>query len=478
MGLSPAETETLGYAPAVELVERYRSGELSPVEVVEAFLARIEAVNPKLNAYIALAPETARRRAAEAEKQWRRREAPGPLLGVPISIKDLTWTAGLPTTSGSHVFERRVPDRDAPVVARLRAGGAIILGKTNTSEFGWLAITDNDLFGRTNNPWDLTRTPSGSSGGAAAATAAGLAPISHGSDGGGSIRHPASFCGVFGLKPTFGLVPRHPGVDGWPTLSHHGPITRTVADAALALDVMAGFDPRDLTSAPLAPQRYLDRHRTEIRGWRVAWSADLGFALVDPVVREAFERAVPAFEELGCRLQPAAPPLEPAREIFKRVMSAEIVGADLRHIEADGTSRMNPDLTRFVWKRRGILAAEYLAAQEERQAMHAAVQDFFERFDLLLTPTMAIPPFPHPRSMNEYPREVNGIDVGSTGWHPFTFPFNLTGQPAASVPCGFTPDGLPIGLQIVGRRFEDLAVLQAAAAFEAARPWADRRPSL
>jgi aspartyl-tRNA(Asn)/glutamyl-tRNA(Gln) amidotransferase subunit A len=397
---------------------------------------------------------------------------------VPFSIKDLSWQKGVRTTSGSKACEGFVPDEDDPVVARMLAAGAVPLGKTNTPEFGWLAITQNDLFGVTHNPWRIGYTPSGSSGGAAAACAAGISPIALGSDGGGSIRHPASFCGLFGIKPTFGVVPKNHRSDGWFSLSHQGPLARTVADGALAMDLLSGFDPRDLFSAPLPKQNYVANLQRDIKGLRVAYTADFGSAQVDPVVRSSFEAALPVFEEMGWSLIPASPDMSEAREIFKWVMFGELVGTDLRHIRPDGTSDLSPPLHQFVIKRKDILVRDYMNGMERRRLLAAQVQDFFRDYDLLLTPTMAIPPFKHPRNMSEYPHTVNGVEVGSQGWHPFTFPFNLTSNPAATVPCGFTNDGLPLGLQIVGRRFEDLLVMQAAAAFEEARPWADSRPPL
>lgn len=471
-------TETLCYTPATELARMIREKEMSPVEIVDAFLARIDEVNPKLNAYVTVIGDKARAAAKQAEADVQSGKKLGPLHGVPVSIKDLALTEGVRTTFGSKVHENFVPDYNEPTVERLLGAGAINLGKTNTPEFGWLAITDNDVFGRTNNPWDVERTSSGSSGGAAAATAAGLAPISLGSDGGGSIRHPAAFCGLFGIKATFGVVPRDSQAAGWPTLSHSGPLTRTVADGALALDTLAGYDARDLHSAPMAPQNFLANLKRDMKGVRVAWSSDLGGAEVEPDVRTLFEAATSAFEEVGCDLRPGHPDFGDVRETFKMTMFPEAVAGELRFIDDKGASKMNADFTKFIWKRRDILARDYLTAQEDRRKMYGRVATFFSDVDLLITPTMAVVPFKHPRDMSEYPHTVNGVEVTSTGWHPFTFPFNLTGQPAATVPCGFTEAGLPVGLQIVGRKYEDLLVMQAAAAFEEARPWADRRPQL
>ncbi len=474
----PSTIEDLCYTPAVQLGQLIRERKLSAVEVADAFLARIEAVNPKLNAFVTVDPAWTQRAAAAADDALARGAATSPLHGVPFSIKDMNWTRGVRTTYGSRTKKDFIPDADDVVVERMLGAGCVPLGKTNTPEFGWLAITDNDVFGATKNPWDPSRTSSGSSGGAAAATASGLAPISLGSDGGGSIRHPAAFCGIFGIKSSFGLIPNNPLADGWFSLSHQGPLTRTVADAAAALDVLVGYDGRYMYSAPLPPQEFQKNLKRDLRGLRVAYTPDFGFAPVDSAVRKAFEAAVPVFKDLGCVLTPASPDMRETREIFKWVMFGELVGADLRHIRPDGTSDLNPALHQFVTKRKDLYARDYMKGMENRRMLIVQVHEFFEDFDLLITPTMAIPPFQHPKDMSEYPHTVNGVEVGSQGWHPFTFPFNLTGQPAATVPCGFTDNGLPLGLQIVGRKFEDLLVMQASAAFEEARPWAGIRPSL
>lgn len=471
------DSETLGFAPAHELARLIREREISPVELIDVFLERIAEYNPRLNAYVTLVEDQARAQAREAEKALMSGDEVGPLHGVPAAIKDLALSRGIRTTSGSRIHQDRIPEKDNRAVKRIRESGAIILGKTNTPEFGWLSITENEIFGKTSNPWALSHTPGGSSGGAAAAAAAGLAPVSLGSDGGGSIRHPASMCGIFGIKPSFGVVPRLDPEDGWPTLSHQGPLARTVAGAAAALDVLAGYDREDFSSVPLPAQNFLaNLNRAEPRDWRVGFSPDLGFAEVDPRVRKVFEAAVGRFESLGFRTEKACPDLRPARELFKGVMFPEIVGDELKLIRPDGSSDMNPELTRFVWKRRDIPARDYLSAIQGRRALYREVERFFETFDLLLTPTLAIPPFEHPASMSDYPHTVNGREVGATGWHPFTPPFNLTHHPAASVPCGFTPEGLPVGLQIVAARYEDLRVLQAAAIYEAAEPWSGIRP--
>lgn len=468
----------LCFLPAVELATRIRSRDLSPVEVVDAFLARIEAINPKLNAYVTLHPEASRKAAKRAEDALTRDEALGPLHGVPVSLKDLAATKGVRTTCGSKATADNVPTQNHPVVQRLLDAGAISLGKTNTPEFGWLAITDNDVFGRTNNPWNVDYTPSGSSGGAAAAAAAGLSPIALGSDGGGSIRHPASFCGLFGIKTTFGLIPHEPAALGWVTLSHDGPLTRTVADAALALDVMTGYHPLDQSSAPLPPQNFLANLKRDPKGMRVAWTPDFGAVEVDPEVREAFEKTLAVFKEMGCILEQATPDMTDARDIFKWIMFSEAVGGHMQFFREDGSTDLGDEYAKFLRRRMDIKVRDYMDATHRRRELYMRTQKFFDKYDALLTPTMAIPPFKHPATMDDYPSTVNGVEVGSTGWHPFTFPFNLTGQPAATVPCGFSKAGLPIGLQIVAPRFDDLRVMQIAAAYERANPWASKKPAL
>ena len=331
----PSTTEDLCYTSAVTLGQLIRERKLSSIEVADAFLARIEVVNPRINAYVTVDPAWTRRVAESADEALARGAATSPLHGVPFSIKDLSWTKGVRTTYGSRAMKDFIPVADDPVVERMLNAGSVPLGKTNTPEFGWLAITDNKLFGATKNPWDTSRTSSGSSGGAAAATAVGLAPISLGSDGGGSIRHPAAFCGVFGIKPSFGLIPNNPMADGWFSLSHQGPLTRTVGDAAAALDVPVGYDGRYMYSAPLPPQHFQENLKRDLKGLRVAYTPDLGYAQVDPAVRKAFEAAVQVFKDLGCTLTPAAPDMSETREIFKWVMFGELIGADLRHIRPD-----------------------------------------------------------------------------------------------------------------------------------------------
>ena len=466
--------DDLIWRSALELGDLIRKKELTPVEVTDAALARLEAVNPLLNAFCLVAAERAREQAREAEIAVVKGEPLGPLHGVPISIKDVLATRGLATTGGSRLFADAVPEEDAIPVARLKAAGAVILGKTNTSEFGHKAVTENPLFGVTRNPWNPERTPGGSTGGGGAAVAAGVGPLALGTDGGGSVRIPAAFCGVFGLKPSFGRVPHAGGFPGWAHVSHVGPLARTVRDAAALLDVIAGGDDRDRRSLPREPGSYLQACDAGVAGLHVAWTPDLGYAAVDPRVRALCETAAAEFESLGCHVEVVSPGWEDPEEWFGTLIAAHFYAAWSDRLP-DAEPLMDPTLVTLIRRGGAVPARDYVRAVDRIQAYWAEVRAFLERFDLLLMPTVAVPPFdagPRP------PREVDGRSVSVLGWMPFTFPFNLTGQPAASVPAGFTDDGLPVGLQIVGRRHADATVLAAAAAFEAACPWSDRRPRL
>jgi Asp-tRNA(Asn)/Glu-tRNA(Gln) amidotransferase A subunit family amidase len=464
----------LVWLSAQELAQRIRGKELSPVHVVEAVLDRIAAVNPGLNAYCTVAAEEARDAASAAEIAILSGEALGPLHGVPVSIKDLIFTRRLRTAAGSRLLADHVPEEDAVAVERLRAAGAIIVGKTNTPEFGFKGVTDNPLFGATRNPWDTTRTPGGSSGGAGAAVAAGLGPLALGTDGGGSIRIPASFCGIFGLKPSFGRVPSGPGLPGWETFSHTGPMTRTVRDAALMLDALAGPDDRDRHSLPATADSFLAACDEGIAGLSVAWSADLGHARVEPEVADLCADAAARFEALGCHVEVVVPTWDDPEEMFRTLTAGEAFAAYRDRLES-GERHLDPALVELLRFGATITAERYLAALLARRQFWSDVHRFLARFDLLITPTVAVAPF----ALDALPiREIAGSPASPLGWTPFTFPFNLTGQPAASVPAGFTASGLPVGLQIVGRRHADRTVLAAAAAWEAAAPWQARRPGV
>jgi len=465
--------EDLCFMPATELVAAIRAKKVSPVEVTEAILARIERLNPLLNAYCTLTVEEARQAAKAAEAAVMRGDPLGPLHGVPVSIKDLVITKGVRTMRGSKIYEHFVPDEDAPVVERLKAAGAVILGKTTTPEFGWKGVTDSPVTGITRNPWNLERTSGGSSGGAGAAVAAGLGPLAQGSDGGGSIRIPSSFCGIYGLKPTYGRIAAYPP-SAMETFSHIGPMTRTVKDAALMMTVMAGPDERDRLSLPAQDIDYLGATEGTLRGLRVAWSPNLGYAHVDPEVAQITEAAVKAFSDLGCQVEQADPGFENPEPFFS-VLWIGGIGTMVSEYLPQWEPLMDPGLVKFAKQVYNLTAREYVQATFKRVEHWQKVRKFFENYDLLLTPSVAVPAFP---VGIESPPEIAGHKISWTEWTPFTYPFNLTGQPAATVPCGWTREDLPIGLQIVGRRYDEATVLRASAAFEAAKPWAARRPKI
>jgi Asp-tRNA(Asn)/Glu-tRNA(Gln) amidotransferase A subunit family amidase len=467
------EPTELCYLPATDLATLIRTRKVSPTEVADAFLTRIERVNPTINAYCTVTADRALAEAREVEAALGRGESVGPLAGVPMSIKDLLLTKGIRTTRGSLLYADNVPTEDAPVVERLRQAGAILLGKTNTPEFGWKAATDNQIFGPTRNPWNLDRTPGGSSGGAGAAVAAGLGPLAIGTDGGGSIRIPACFCGIFGLKATFGLVPAYPASYA-EALSHTGPMTRTVRDAALMLNVIAGHDPRDRNSYPIGSVDFLKDLGDGIAGTRVAWSPNLGNGLVDPETHQAAERAARRFEGLGCHLEQASPSVGDFASPWQLLFFGAIT-AGLSSQPTGWEEKIDPGLAGIVQRARSASAIDLAQAYQARARIYDATRRFFGEYDLLLTPSFPVPPW---RVGQDFPDEVASQKVGLSDVAQLTQLFNLTGQPAATVPCGWTTDGLPLGLQIVGRRHEDALVLRAAAAFEAIAPWADHRPAV
>jgi aspartyl-tRNA(Asn)/glutamyl-tRNA(Gln) amidotransferase subunit A len=441
------------------------------VEVVDAVLARIERLDGRLNAFCAVTAEAARMQARRAEDAVMRGAALGPLHGVPFSVKDTLDTAGVRTALGSARFAERVPEEDALVVARLRAAGAILVGKTTTPELAHKGVTESPLTGVTRNPWALDHTSGGSSGGAAVAVAVGMGPIAVGTDEGGSIRIPASYCGVVGLKPTFGLVPRVP-VGVAELLTSLGPLTRTVEDAALFLSVTAGRDDRDGWSLPVESGAYAGELAPPPRGLRVAWSPRLGYAAVDPEVLRVTGVAVRVLPTLGWIVEEADPGFDDPAEIadaFRYPGLAAAVGEAPERERA----RMDPTLVALVEAGRRMTAEHVARAAVRRHALWAALARFFEHHDLLATPAVAVPPFPVGQLP---PLSVDGRPVGPRGWIAFTYPFNLAGLPAIVVPAGWTATGLPVGLQLVGRRLDDARLLAAAAAFEAAVPWRDRWP--
>ena len=471
---TPMADSSLTFTSACELAAMIRRREVSPVEVTDHFLRRIERLNPKLNAFLAVAGTQAVSAARAAEQALVGGAPLAPLHGVPVAVKDLEFTEGLRSTGGSLVYRDLVPDEDSVMVGRLKRAGAIVLGKTNTPEFGSHSEAWNRLGDDCRNPWDSSLTSGGSSGGSAAAVAAGLAPLATGSDGAGSIRVPASFCGVYGLKPTFGSVPQHGGYLGIPLFGVSGPVARTVRDAALWLDVTAGYDARDPNSSRREPPGFLDGLGQSVDGLRVAWSADLDLVATAPEVHAATESAARTFESLGCRVEAAAPVIE--HDYF--LLSEPIRNADKHAAFGDllesHAGALTPYIRSILELGAGVTGRQYSQCLRYLERLRARMADFFERYDLLLTPTTPFPAFPVRQPPHQRVRDRDLPDDASSIL--LTLVWNLTGQPAANVPCGVTSAGLPVGLQIIGGHGEDLTVLRASAAFEQHRPWAGRVP--
>jgi aspartyl-tRNA(Asn)/glutamyl-tRNA(Gln) amidotransferase subunit A len=447
---------------ATELVAAYRTRELSPVEVADATLGRIERLDGELNAFCLVDADAARDGARASEARWQRGEPAGPLDGVPVGVKDLLVTKGWPTLRGSTAIDPSGPwEDDAPVVAALRRSGAVLPGKTTTPELGWKGVTDSALAGVTRNPWDPARTPGGSSGGSSAALAAGMVPLALGTDGGGSIRIPCAFCGLPGIKPTFGRVPAWPASPFGP-VSHVGPMARTVADLALLLDVIAAPDARDWQQLPPATRSFGAGLEDGVAGLRIAFSPELGYAAVDPEIAGLVAQAAFAFAALGAHVELADPGFGDPRGTFDVLWSTGAARAVGMLPDASG---VDPGLREIAAQGRAYSGVDYLTACGERDQLAIAMSRFHEDWDLLLTPALPIAAFEAGREVPE-----GSTDPRWPGWTPFTYPFNLTQQPAATVPCGFTSGGLPAGLQIVGARHADALVLRAARSYERAHP--------
>lgn len=451
--------------PAVDLLTAFAAKTLSPVELLDATLARLDACEPKINAFACVDHDGARAAARDSEARWHKGAPVGPADGLIATIKDNIFAKGLPTRRGSRTSGDRPADFDAPATARLREAGAVILGKTNMPEIGWKGLGDSPLHGATANPWDPGRTSGGSSAGAAAAAALGIGQFHLGTDGLGSIRIPAAFCGVFGLKPSFGRVPAFP-LSTMAVLAHLGPLTRHVRDAALMLSLIARPDSRDNSAWNTPCPDYTDEIERGVRGRRIAFAPTFWGAPVDPDVAAVVAEAVKVFDELGATVEVADPGIADPRAITDTLWWTGAAVA-LQAIPPEQQALLDPGLLVEMKKGRALSSTDYLDAFLARAALAHQMALFHERYDLLLTPQMPTGAVPL------------GADVPPGGpythwqeWSPFTYPFNVTQQPAASVPCGFTKDGLPIGLQIVGAMRADALVLRAARAFEIARPFA------
>ena len=468
----------------LSLAGHIRSKKLSPVEVVEAVIARMGKLEPILHAFCTPTPELARETAKKIEKEIMAGKPVGPLAGVPVGIKDLVCTKGIKTVSGSWAYADFVPDEDDVVVERLKDAGAVILGKTNVPEFGYSGVGHNPVFPTTRNPWNTDLTPGGSSAGSGAAVASGMAPFAIGSDGGGSIRIPSAHSGLYGMKASMGRVPlypgvkdeRYPGVSSWESLEHIGPMARTVADAALMLSVIAGPDDRDRHTLPKEEGfDWMKSLKGDLKGLKVAYTLDWGgYAPVDKRVRKIVTDAVKAFErDLGCVVEEANPGWSNPYQAFWGMVARETDLRGMRAMEKKLGDKMTPHVRDFL--KTEWTAEQFTDAMVQRKAVNNKMWRFMRKYDLLLTPTLAVPPF---EVGIQGPTVIDGKEVEPFEWLHFTYPLNLTGQPAATVPAGWTDDGLPVGLQIIGRHLGDAVVLRASACFEAARPWKQRWPPL
>ena len=467
-----AVDEKLAFAPAYEVAELIASKQISPVEITELFFNRIEKLDSQLHSYLLLMHDEAMATAKAAEEAVVRGDKLGPLHGVPISIKDLQMVKGVRATGGSLAYKDRVPTADAAATERVREAGAIMLGKTNTPEFGLLGASENRLGEECRNPWNPERTSGGSSGGAGASLMAGLCSIATGGDGGGSIRIPGSFCGAYGIKPTQGRVSSFNGVVSAPIVnvtSQQGPMSRNVKDSVILLQALAGYDSRDAGSYRKPVPDFMAALDRDVKGLRIAWSPDYGYANVDSQVAQATEHAAKVFEELGCFVESSSLTLESAFETWWVFFAANAY-ATQGHLLDDPSDPLTWYGKITIEDGKDFTAADFARAMGERDKMINQFAEVFDDYDLLLSPTMATTAFP----VGQYP-ESNAGKKGLS-FTPFTHPINTIGHPAASVPCGFDTDGMPIGLHIVGRKGDEETVIAASAAFEKARPWADKRP--
>jgi amidase len=462
------------FLTATEMARRLRAKELSAREVVAAHVRQIDRVNPRVNAVITSVTERATEAAREADDRLTRGEAMGPLHGLPVAHKDLQDTKGIRTTYGSPIYWDHIPDRDSLLVERLRAAGAITLGKTNTPEFGAGSQTFNRVFGATLNPYDPSRTCGGSSGGAAVALACGMVPLADGSDMGGSLRNPASFCNVVGLRPSPGRVPRWPAEAAWFPLTVDGPMARTVADTALMLSVLAGPDPRSPIAIAEDGGRFARPLGRDFKGTRVAWSRGLGLPF-EPAVREAVDRQQAVFKSLGCVVEEAEPDLSRADEAFKawRAWAFELrLAKDL----AEHRGKLKDTVVWNVEEGARLTGPQLGRAEVLRTQVYHRVREFLQRYEFLILPVSQVLPFPVEQ---EYVAEIDGVVMGTyIDWMKSCYLLSAVGNPSLAVPCDFTRGGLPVGLQIVGRHQDDWGVLQLGHAFEQATGLWRRRPPL
>jgi aspartyl-tRNA(Asn)/glutamyl-tRNA(Gln) amidotransferase subunit A len=460
----------LNWLSAAKLSKGYAKRKFSPLDVARECLAQIARHDGALNAMVHVDEKLALEQAAASEKRWNKGKPLSPIDGVPALIKDLLLTAGWPTLRGSKTISpEQVWDQDAPSVARLREAGCVFLGATTTPEFGWKGVTDSPLTGITRNPWDVSKTPGGSSGGSAAAVAAGYAPLSLGTDGGGSIRIPAGFSGIYGLKPSFGRVPAYP-LSPFGSVAHVGPMTRSVEDSALMMNELAKPDARDWTSLPFDGADYVKKLGKGVKGLKIAYSPALGYVDVDPEIAALVKKAVKVLKDLGAKIDFIDPGFTDPAKCF-RVLWWSGVRAVVGKMTEEQRAMLEPGLADVYAQSLSITSEDYFDAVRERGVLGSHMRVFMERHDVLVTPTLPIPAFDVGK--------LSPVDDGMgkwVNWTPFSYPFNLTQQPAASVPCGFTEAGLPAGLHIIGKMFYDCSVLRVSHAYESAVAWGKRRP--
>ncbi len=485
------------FMSAFEMADKIRRQELTSEEITEIIIERIEKINPLINAFCTPTFELAREMAKKADDSVKKGEKLGLLHGIPTSIKDEIETKGIRSTFGCKIFENYVPTEDDVSVKRLKDAGIVMLGKTNLPPFGYAPMTNNLIFGPTKNPWDLGRTPGGSSGGAAAAMASGLGQLALGGDGGGSIRIPASFCGVYGIKPNFGRVPnlfaKLGGIIG--TFSQEGPIVRYVKDAALMLDVIVGEDDSYKYSLPKPNFSYLEKLKEKPNKIKIGYALNLGIAkTLDPEVKKSILNAIEKFENLDWLVEKSnlidltyskepilgitRPRIKDPFMVLGTIWASSFSSVlDVMGLFKEWADKLDPVLVQMVKLGFNITVKDIKKAEIQMEMISENINRHFKKYDILITPTLACPAFEIGKSLFDRV-EIDGKMVGTSEWMSYTYPFNISGHPAASIPCGWSSDGMPIGMQIVGRRFDEVSVLQVSKAFEEITPWQDKRPQL
>ncbi|MHA1671679.1 MAG: amidase [Promethearchaeota archaeon] len=472
--------EEICFMSAVDMTKAIKNGEETSSEILEVFIERIKKFNPIINAYCTPAFEMAREMAKKADDSIKNGQNVGPLTGIPTSIKDLMLTKGIRTTYGSLLHENFIPEEDEVVVKRLKKAGCVILGKTNTPAFGHIALTNNKIFGETKNPWNTETNSGGSSGGAAASVAAGMGPLALGSDGGGSIRVPSSCCGVYGLKPTFGRIPRYPHdtIAFW-SMDHYGPIVRYVKDAALMLNVMKGYHPGDKNSFPDDNIDYIKILEDKPKKLKIGYSMTLGFGKVlEDEVKDSVLNAIQKFEQYDWDVEEAKLKIKNPGVAFKTLVTIGYA-YDLQKAYNTRPEDLSTDLISTIRLGLDTSSMNIGKAKEQRKRLYEVMYQYYRNYDVLITPTTPLPAFKPGwlETGTTFPK-IGKKTLSTMDWMTYTYPFNMTGLPAASIPSGWTKSGLPIGMQIVGRRYDEKTVLQVSKAYEEIAPWQDKKPQI